>query len=279
MSGHAAVQSALRNHYFDSLGLPRRYVADPATRSNRRGTRPACPVAWEGRRRGASPYSTVTSVSASSPWSKSACGLQAHRVSVQRDILLGTSGTAKSPRHRTPAVARQHRRRSSRRDAAARSRPALSPSPASFADQPAFERWIAIQPPNAPGLWIKFAKKLSGIVSLSKAEAIDTALCHGCIDGQLHRYDEALWLIRFTPRKPGSRWSQINRMRALQLVEAGRMRASGLAQIEAAKADGRRAPASSRVLRDADWSKTATRSCTGSARRKDTRLGQVHRRR
>jgi hypothetical protein len=45
----------------------------------------------------------------------------------------------------------------------------------SFADQPAFERWIVAQPPNAPGLWIKFAKKLSGIVSLSKAEAIDTA--------------------------------------------------------------------------------------------------------
>jgi uncharacterized protein YdeI (YjbR/CyaY-like superfamily) len=109
----------------------------------------------------------------------------------------------------------------------------------SFADQPAFERWIAAQSPNAPGLWIKFAKKLSGIVSLSKAEAIDTALCHGWIDGQLDRYDEALWLIRFTPRKPGSRWSQRNRMRALQLVEAGRMRTAGLAQIEAAKADGR----------------------------------------
>jgi uncharacterized protein YdeI (YjbR/CyaY-like superfamily) len=109
----------------------------------------------------------------------------------------------------------------------------------SFADQPAFERWIAAQPPNAPGLWIKFAKKLSGIVSLSKAEAIDTAHCHGWIDGRLDRYDEAHWLIRFTPRKPGSRWSQINRMRALQLVEAGRMRASGLAQMEAAKADGR----------------------------------------
>lgn len=108
-----------------------------------------------------------------------------------------------------------------------------------FADQAALERWLEAQPPDAAGLWIRFAKKGSGVASLSKAEAIDVALCHGWIDGQLQAYDAAHWLIRFTPRKPRSKWSAINRARALQLVEQGRMRERGLAQIEAAKADGR----------------------------------------
>ena len=108
-----------------------------------------------------------------------------------------------------------------------------------FADASAFEAWIAAQPCEAPGLWLKLAKKDSGIASLSKAEAIEAALCHGWIDGQLDKYDDAYWLIRFTPRKPRSKWSEVNRTRALQLIEAGRMQSAGLAQIEAAKNDGR----------------------------------------
>ena len=108
-----------------------------------------------------------------------------------------------------------------------------------FADAAAFEGWIEAQPPDAPGLWVKFSKKGSGAASVSKAEAIDVALCHGWIDGQLDSYDDAWWLTRFTPRKPRSKWSQLNRTRALQLIEQGRMRRSGLAQVEAAKADGR----------------------------------------
>ena len=74
---------------------------------------------------------------------------------------------------------------------------------------------------------------------MSKADAIDAALCHGWIDGQLDRYDDACWLVRFTPRKRSSKWSQNNRTRALELIEAGRMRPTGLAEVEAAKADGR----------------------------------------
>ena len=108
-----------------------------------------------------------------------------------------------------------------------------------FADAAALELWLAEQPASSAGLWIRIARKGSGVASVSKAEAIDAALCHGWIDGQLDPYDAAHWLIRFTPRKPRSKWSRINRTRALELVELGRMRPAGLAQIEAAKADGR----------------------------------------
>ncbi len=110
---------------------------------------------------------------------------------------------------------------------------------AAFVDAAAVERWLEAQPATSPGLWIKFAKAGSGIASVTKPEAIDAALCHGWIDGQLDKYDEKHWLIRFTPRKARSKWSQVNRTRAIELFEAGRMRPSGLAQIEAAKADGR----------------------------------------
>jgi uncharacterized protein YdeI (YjbR/CyaY-like superfamily) len=92
---------------------------------------------------------------------------------------------------------------------------------------------------DAAGLWIKFAKAGSGLASVTKAEAIDAALCHGWIDGQLDKYDDRHWLVRFTPRKARSQWSQVNRARAAELIEAGGMRAGGLAQVEAAKADGR----------------------------------------
>lgn len=109
----------------------------------------------------------------------------------------------------------------------------------SFGDQAAFERWLAAEPRTSKGLWLKIAKKGSGRDSVSKAEAIDAALCHGWIDGQLDKYDEASWLVRFTPRKRGSKWSQVNRSRALELIAAGRVSPAGLAEIEAAKADGR----------------------------------------
>jgi uncharacterized protein YdeI (YjbR/CyaY-like superfamily) len=107
-----------------------------------------------------------------------------------------------------------------------------------FVDAAALERWLEAQPATSPGLWIKFAKAGSGIASVTKAEAIDAALCHGWIDGQLDKYDDKHWLIRFTPRKARSKWSEVNRRRATVLVEAGRVRPSGLARIDAAKADG-----------------------------------------
>jgi uncharacterized protein YdeI (YjbR/CyaY-like superfamily) len=123
-----------------------------------------------------------------------------------------------------------------------------------FADQLALERWLAEQPRDSKGAWIKFAKKGSGIASVTKAEAIDSALCHGWIDGQLDTYDAKHWLIRFTPRKARSKWSMINRARALELVTQGRIQPSGQAEIDAAMADGRweaaYAPASSAEVPD-----------------------------
>ncbi|WP_116091526.1 YdeI/OmpD-associated family protein [Sphingomonas crusticola] len=108
-----------------------------------------------------------------------------------------------------------------------------------FADASAFAAWLAAQPAGSAGLWLKLAKRGSNIASLSKAEAIHVALCHGWIDGQLHPYDEACWLIRFTPRKRGSKWSEKNRTRALELIAQGRMQPSGMAEVEAAQKDGR----------------------------------------
>lgn len=102
-----------------------------------------------------------------------------------------------------------------------------------------FDLWLVAEPRTSKGLWLKLAKKGSGIASVSKAEAIDAALCHGWIDGQQDKFDAECWLVRFTPRKRASRWSQINRTRALELIEAGRMHPAGLAEIEAARFDGR----------------------------------------
>jgi uncharacterized protein YdeI (YjbR/CyaY-like superfamily) len=108
-----------------------------------------------------------------------------------------------------------------------------------FEEPDAFDAWLATEARTSKGLWLKLAKKSAEVASLSKAEAIDAALCHGWIDGQLDKYDEAYWLVRFTPRKRASKWSEANRTRAVELIAQGRMHPAGLAEIEAAKADGR----------------------------------------
>jgi uncharacterized protein YdeI (YjbR/CyaY-like superfamily) len=108
-----------------------------------------------------------------------------------------------------------------------------------FESQRAWDAWLTSQPADSKGLWLKLAKKSSGIASVSKPEAVDTALCHGWIDGQLDSFDDDFWLIRFTPRQSASKWSEKNRARALQLAELGRMQPAGLNEIERAKKDGR----------------------------------------
>ena len=108
-----------------------------------------------------------------------------------------------------------------------------------FADARAFDAWLESQGPMAAGLWLKLAKRGAPEPTLTKSEAVDAALCHGWIDGQLDAYDDDYWLIRFTPRKPRSKWSELNRRRATELLDQGRMRPAGLAQVEKAKADGR----------------------------------------
>src|SRR5215813_3423342 len=108
-----------------------------------------------------------------------------------------------------------------------------------FKTQQAFDVWLTSQAADSRGLWLKIAKKSSGITSVSRDEAVDSALCHGWIDGQLDSFDDKYWLIRFTPRQPTSIWSAKNRARALELVELGLMRTSGLREVDRAKADGR----------------------------------------
>ena len=109
----------------------------------------------------------------------------------------------------------------------------------SFPDAAAWEAWLAAEPRSSAGVWLKLAKRSAAAASVSKAEAIDAALCHGWIDGQLNPFDDAWWMMRFTPRKPRSKWSANNRRRAEELAAAGRLEPAGLAEIEAAKADGR----------------------------------------
>jgi uncharacterized protein YdeI (YjbR/CyaY-like superfamily) len=107
-----------------------------------------------------------------------------------------------------------------------------------FDGAPAFEAWLAANP-AAKGVWVKLAKQSAPEPALRQARAIDCALCHGWIDGQIARFDDQFFLTRFTPRTAKSRWSAGNRKRVEELVAAGLVRPRGLAAIEAAKADGR----------------------------------------
>ena len=91
----------------------------------------------------------------------------------------------------------------------------------------------------SPGVWIKVAKKASGIESVTTAEALDVALCFGWIDSRREALDEQYFLQRYTPRQPRGRWSRINREKVERMTAEGRMRGAGLAEVERAKADGR----------------------------------------
>ncbi|MEU0673992.1 YdeI/OmpD-associated family protein [Streptomyces sp. NPDC006172] len=108
-----------------------------------------------------------------------------------------------------------------------------------FESAGAFRDWLGENYAVSPGIWLKLRKKGPGIVALDYAQAVDEALCHGWIDGQKAKFDDQWWLQRFTPRGPRSRWSKINRDRAEALIEQGRMRPSGRAEVDRAKADGR----------------------------------------
>jgi uncharacterized protein YdeI (YjbR/CyaY-like superfamily) len=102
-----------------------------------------------------------------------------------------------------------------------------------------WENWLEAQPADSPGLWLKIAKKGCGTPGIDYPTALESALCFGWIDGQKRPLDESYWLQRFTPRKPRSRWSKINRDRATALIESGRMRPAGLSEVERARQDGR----------------------------------------
>ena len=108
-----------------------------------------------------------------------------------------------------------------------------------FASPAELEAWLEREEASSAGVWLKIAKKGSGVKSVSYAEALEVALCFGWIDSQKRGFDEKCFLQRFTPRRPRGRWSRINREKAEALIESGRMRPAGLAEVEAAKADGR----------------------------------------
>ena len=93
----------------------------------------------------------------------------------------------------------------------------------SFETAVAFGEWLAIEPRTSKGAWLKLCKKGARLASMTRAAAVDVLLCQGWIDGQQNRYDEASWLVRATPHKRASRWSQINRTRASELIKAGHM--------------------------------------------------------
>jgi uncharacterized protein YdeI (YjbR/CyaY-like superfamily) len=108
-----------------------------------------------------------------------------------------------------------------------------------FKSKAAWRRWLATNHSSSAGIWMEIAKARTGSTSVDYAEALDVALCYGWIDGKKAAVDDATWLQRFTPRRPRSRWSRINREKAEALMAAGLMEPSGLAEVERAKEDGR----------------------------------------
>ena len=108
-----------------------------------------------------------------------------------------------------------------------------------FPHQKAWLAWLAANHAKSDGLWLRLAKKGAAIQSVSYADALEAALCYGWIDAQKKGESEQAWLQRFTPRRPKSIWSKVNREKAAALIEAGRMHSAGLAQVERAKQDGR----------------------------------------
>ena len=109
----------------------------------------------------------------------------------------------------------------------------------SFASREAWEMWLEEHHATSDGLWLKLAKKGSGLETVSLAEALDVALCYGWIDSQADSFDTQHWLLRFTPRRPRSKWSKVNRVKVSKLIEDGRMKPAGLREVERAKAEGR----------------------------------------
>lgn len=108
-----------------------------------------------------------------------------------------------------------------------------------FRTQQEWIDWLDQNHASSSGIHLKLAKRDSGIASVSQGEAVEVALCFGWIDGLAGSFDDQFWLLRFTRRRRRSKWSKINCERALTLVELGRMRAAGQAEIDSAKRDGR----------------------------------------
>jgi uncharacterized protein YdeI (YjbR/CyaY-like superfamily) len=120
------------------------------------------------------------------------------------------------------------------------------PQPADIlacADAAEWEAWLADHHDESSGIWLLIARKGAAQASVTIGEALDVALCYGWIDSQRRGHDESFYLQRYSPRRPRSPWSMLNVKRVEALIEAGRMRPPGLAEVGAAQADGRWAAA------------------------------------
>jgi uncharacterized protein YdeI (YjbR/CyaY-like superfamily) len=119
----------------------------------------------------------------------------------------------------------------------------LTPAPRAeiiaFRDAAAWESWLAANHERERGVWLKLAKRSSGIPSVTDDEVVDIGLCYGWVSGQRKSYDERFYLQKYVPRRPGSVWSKVNVDKVEKLLAAGRMREPGMAQMRAAQADGR----------------------------------------
>jgi uncharacterized protein YdeI (YjbR/CyaY-like superfamily) len=108
-----------------------------------------------------------------------------------------------------------------------------------FASRASWQKWLAANHERSPGMWVELAKKDSGLASVSRADALEVALCYGWIDSQSMTVDEKRYLQRFTPRRPKSKWSKINCGAVERLHADGRLAPAGIREMEAAKRDGR----------------------------------------
>ena len=108
-----------------------------------------------------------------------------------------------------------------------------------FPSREAWAAWLDDHHTDSAGVWLALAKKGAGEAGVSYGDAVEVALCYGWIDGQAGKLDDRFWLQRFTPRRPKSAWSRVNRDRAMALMARGEMRPAGLREVERAQADGR----------------------------------------
>lgn len=118
----------------------------------------------------------------------------------------------------------------------ARAKETLELEQRAFASAVAWARWLSRHHDRAPGIWLRLAKRASGIPSVTYAEALEHALCYGWIDGQARGIDASWYMQRFTPRAARSIWSKINCAKALALIDSGAMQPAGLAEVERATA-------------------------------------------
>ena len=109
----------------------------------------------------------------------------------------------------------------------------------SFSSRGDWVAWLAENHADTAGVWLRLERKTPGSTPLTYPEALEAAIAHGWIDGTRKRLDERHYLQRFTPRRARSKWSKINRDKAVDLIERGEMTSAGLREVERAKADGR----------------------------------------